>query len=62
MNINNSSLNNKKSDSDIIEISLSGLVPIKIDYSKIYRCAMCNQVLDLKKESLIDHSMLCTGF
>lgn len=45
-----------------VKLSLTGSIPLNYTEYRFFRCSMCGQEIDQKQESIIDHSMLCTGY
>ncbi|ENW02988.1 hypothetical protein [Acinetobacter beijerinckii] len=45
-----------------VELSLSGLIPKNYTEYRFFHCRMCGEKIDQKQESIINHSMLCTGY
>ncbi|ENV52072.1 hypothetical protein L292_2082 [Acinetobacter junii CIP 107470 = MTCC 11364] len=43
-------------------LTLSGKLPLDINLNQPIKCMMCTQIVDPRKESIIVHSVMCTGY
>lgn len=58
-------MNNKESsiqDKKVVCMPISGNIQAQALKAQFIKCNMCSQVIDQKKERIVDHIQLCTGF
>lgn len=61
-NTNHDSVNKLDNKTAPVELTLTGSLPLNYKEYRYFHCSMCGQKIDQKQDSIISHSMLCTGY